>query len=198
MRALLGLYLLLALNACTHAPVNEANSVSALSRSAYAELVKKNTRRTDQYSGLYQTFQADVTILTSEVQTEGLKQKALFLQWAPAQYQREREKLTQEGTAYAKFFMRFYSPERDYDDLHKANSIWKVYLEFSGNRFEGKVQRLSDKLIELQTVYPHLDRFSTAYEITFNIPMSTVESGNAKVVLTSSLGNAEFVFPARP
>lgn len=195
MRVLFSLCFLLTLSACTTAPVNEANPIAAMSRPDYAQLIKKNTRHTDQYSGLYQTFQADVTILTSEIQTEGLKQKALFLQWTPGQYQQEREKLMQEGTAYAKFFMRFFSPEREYDDLQKPNSIWKVYLEFSGNRFEGRVKRLTDKLIEIETVYPHMDRFSTPYEVTFNIPMATVEGGNPKMVLTSSLGHAEFVFP---
>ncbi len=161
----------------------------------YLSLLRKNTSRADKYSGFYQTFQADVTILTTEVQSSVLRQKAHFLQWDQKQYQQEREKSLQESNAYAKFFMRFYSPERDYDDLHKGKTIWKVFLEYSGTRFEGKVAKLSDKLIEVKTLFPNMDRFSTPYEITFNVPMTTIEQGTSKLILTSSLGSAEFSFP---
>ncbi len=91
--------------------------------------------------------------------------------------------------------MRFFSPDHEYDDLHKGKTIWKVYLDFGGSRFEGKVKKMSDKYVELQNIFPHLDRFSTPYEITFNVPMSTIEGGPSKVTLTSSLGSAEFKFP---
>jgi hypothetical protein len=108
----------------------------------------------------------------------------------------EREKVVEENGAYAKFLLRFYTPERDYDDLDKPKTIWKTYLDYGGSRFEGKVTKIKDKLVELQTLYPNMDRFSTAYEITFNVPMTTVEQGTSKVTLTSSLGTAEFSFPA--
>jgi hypothetical protein len=179
---------------CVQVPVSNRDPVPTLSRNEYESLIKRNTKSANQYSGLYQTFQSDVTQLNSEVQAESLKQKAHFLQWNQVQYQLERDKMIQESAAYAKFFLRFYTPERDYDDLDKGKSIWKVYLEYSGNRFDGKVHRLSDKLIEIQAMYPHMNRFSTAYEVSFNVPMSTIETGIAKVVVTSSLGTAEFSF----
>lgn len=192
----LAILFLLILSACATTPVSNPNVVEALGEQEYATLVKKHTTKTNQYSGFYQTFQADMTIMSSEVQTAALKQKGHFLQWDQRQYQTERDKMMQEASAYAKFFMRFFSPDHDYDDLHKGKTIWKVYLDYGGSRFEGKVKKLSDKYVELQTIYPHLDRFSTPYEITFNVPMTTVESGEAKVTLTSSLGTAEFKFPA--
>ena len=71
----------------------------------------------------------------------------------------------------------------------------KVYLEYQGSRFEGKVKKMAEKFVEIQTIFPHIDRFSTPYEITFNVPMTTLETGPAKVVLASSLGTAEFKFP---
>jgi hypothetical protein len=161
----------------------------------YASLIKKHTTRTNQYSGFYQTFQADMTILTTEVQSAALKQRGQFLQWDQRQFQSERDKMVQEAAAYSKFFLRFYSPEHDYDDLNKGKTIWKVYLDYNGSRFEGKVKKLTEKYVELQTIYPYLDRFSTPYEIQFNVPMTTIENGDCKVVLTSSLGTAEFHFP---
>ncbi len=193
MRLLLVLFIFL--TGCAHQPTVGPNQVQPMSESDYVALMRKHTSRADKYSGFYQTFQADVTILTTEVQSSVLRQKAHFMQWDQKQYQQEREKSLQESNAYAKFFMRFYSPERDYDDLHKGKTIWKVFLEYSGNRFEGKVARASDKMIEVKTLYPNMDRFSTPYELTFNVPMTTIEQGASKIILTSSLGSAEFSFP---
>lgn len=189
-------FLVFVVTACGSKPVSEPpGAIVGPSLGEYASVVKKYTVATNQYSGFYQTFQADMTILTTEMQTASLRQRGGFLQWDQKQYQQEREKMLQEASAYSKFFMRFFSPEREYDDLHKGKSVWKVFLDFNGQRFEGKVKKSSDKFIELKTVYPYLDRFSTPYEITFNVPMSTVEKGESKVTLTSSLGSAEFVFP---
>lgn len=195
MRITAALFLAFALG-CAQAPVKNAE-VPAMPEKEYKELVAKHTAKTNQYSGFYQTFQADMTILTSELQTAALKQKANFLQWDQRQYNTEREKMLQEASAYSKFFLRFFTPNNEYDDLHKGKTIWRVYLEHGGSRFEGKVKKMTDKFVEIQNIFPHYDRFSTPYEVSFNVPMATIEGGTSKVTLTSSLGTAEFVFPVR-
>ena len=116
----------LLLTACSHQTVKNNSGLEAMSSSNYARMVKKNTVKTNQYAGFYQTFQSDMTILTSELQTETLKQRAQFMQWDQATYQAERDKVLQEAAAYSKFFMRFFSPEHEYDDLNKGKTIWKV------------------------------------------------------------------------
>jgi hypothetical protein len=188
--------LLLFTASCVQNPVVSSSPVEPLTQTDYNRLLAKNTRKSNQYSGFYQTFQADATLLTTELVTAQLKERAHFQMWDQHQYQTEREKALQEASAYSKVFLRFFTPEHDYDDLAKPKTIWKVYLDFNGNRFEGKVKKLSDKFVEVQTLYPNFDRFSTPYEVTFNVPMTTVEAGACKVVLTSSLGSAEFSFPA--
>lgn len=185
--------LLFGLSSCVQAPVNTA--VEPLSTTDYTALIERNTQRTNQYNGFHQTFQADATLLTTEVQTATLKQRAAYLQWDRTQYQTEREKVVQDASAYAKVFLRFYVAERDYDDLSKPKTIWKAYLEVNGTRLEGKIKKMTEKLVEIQTLYPNFDRFSTPYEITFNVPMATAEQTGAKFTLTSSLGTAEFTFP---
>ena len=186
---------LVAMLGCSSAPVKSNSGIESMGKSRYASLVKKNSARTSQYSGFHQTFQATLTIMTAELQAEMLRQRAVYLQWDQTTYQAERDKMMQEAAAYSKFFMRFFSPEYDYDDLDKEKTVWKVYLDYNGTRFEGKARRLTEKFVELQNSYPYLDRFSSAYEITFNVPMTTVEGGVSKVTLTSSLGSAEFKFP---
>jgi hypothetical protein len=181
--------------ACAHQSLPVTDGVTPLERNEYNEIIRKATVKTTHYAGLYQTFQADMTILSSEVQTAILRQRAYFLQWDQKQFQSEREKMLQENSAYSKFFLRFFSPEHEYDDLHKGKTIWRVYLEMNNQRFEGKVKKMTEKFVELQTIFPHMDRFSTPYEITFNVPMATVERNDCKVILTSSLGNAQYAFP---
>lgn len=197
MQRLLFIILLLSFAGCATTRSSDPNVIQGISESEYANLIAKHTTKTNQYSGFYQTFQADMTILSTEVQTAALRQKGQFMQWDQREYQKERDKMVQEASAYSKFFMRFFSPEHDYDDLHKGKTIWKVYLDYGGSRFEGKVKKLNEKFVELKTLYPHLDRFSTPYEIQFNVPMTTIENGECKVILTSSLGTAEFHFPVR-
>lgn len=194
-RALPLIWLLVSLGCASGPTSTPPGTVQNLSEGSYSALISSNTSKTDRYSGFYQTFQAEMTILSNEVQTASLRQKAHFLQWDEKQFQAERDKLMQEATSQARFFMRFYSPETDYNDLHKGKTIWRVYLDYNGNRFEGKVRKMTEKFVELQTLYPYYDRFSTPYEVTFNVPMTSVEKAKAKVILTSSLGSAEFSFP---
>ena len=187
----------LLLTSCAHRPPPDPQGVEPMGTSAYHKLLRKHTRSTNQYSGFYQTFQADVTMMTSELQNGVLRQKGYYLQWDQKTYLAQREKALQEASAYAKFFMRFYTPNRDHDDLNQSKSIWKIFLQHGSSRFEGKINKINDKLVEIQTIYPNMDRFSSAYEITFNVPMNTIEQSSAKVILTSSLGHAEFDFPAQ-
>ena len=127
---------LLGLAGCATTQSSNSNVIQGISEYDYTSMIKKHTTRTNQYSGFYQTFQADMTILTTEVQSAALKQRGQFLQWDQRQYQSERDKMVQEAAAYSKFFLRFFSPEHDYDDLNKGKTIWKVYLEYNGSRFE--------------------------------------------------------------
>lgn len=189
------LLIVLLLSGCAQNPVVSSSPVETLSQTDYNALIEKHSKSTNQYSGFYQTFQMTATLRTTEVLTAELRQRAHFSQWDQRQFQQEREKALQEASAYSKVFLRFYVPDRDYDDLGKPKTIWKFYLDYNGNRFEGKAKKMTDKFVEIQTLYPYFDRFSTPYEITFNVPMTTIEKGDVKVTVTSSLGTAEFGFP---
>ena len=186
--------LLLLLTACASTPKDETINKS----DEYEKIVRANTRSADKYSGLYQTFQASATLLTTELQTAALQLKNDYSGWDTATAQKERDRVFQEMASTTKVFLRFYSPETDYDDLHKPTTIWKIYLEHEGRRVLGTIKKLTDKFVELQMLYPHMDRFSTPYEVTFPAPTAAVEAAEVKVHLTSSLGSAEFTFPPKP
>ncbi len=167
------------------------------SQTEYDTIVKENTRSANKYSGLYQTFQASSTLLNTEMQTAALKLRGEYSGWDAPTAQKERDRVFQEMSNSTKIFLRFYSPESENDDLHKPTTIWKAYLEHEGRRILGKVKKLTLKFVELQMLYPHMDRFSSPYEITFPVPTTAVEGSEVIVHLTSSLGATEFTFPPR-
>ena len=188
------LALSLGLNACSTGAKTEASAPDT-STTDYPSLVKKYSANAQKYDGFHATFEVHATILNSEVNVAILDQRTKFLSWTPEQQRQEREKSFQEMAAYSKIFMSFYSPENDYDDLSKPNSMWKVYLETNGQRYEGKVKKDLNKMAELRQLYPYIDRFRTLYNVTFEVPMSAVEQQTAIFTLTSSLGTASFEFP---
>lgn len=166
----------------------------SISEKDYERIVRTHTRSADRYQGLYQTFQASATLMTTEQQSATLQRKSDFLGWDPAQLQKERDRTFQEMSTGTKLFLRFFSPENEYDDLHKPTSIWKIYLVYEGKQIDGKVKKLTDKFVELKMLYPHFDRFSSPYEVTFPVPTTAVEQARVKIILTSSLGSSEFDF----
>jgi len=186
------------LASCSHSPVSVGtNIVGPVSDSDYYPTLERYTKEEKKYSGFHNTFQAKITWLNSEVQTLALQRRGHFLQWDLDKSRQEREKMFQEMSSTATVFLAFFAPENDYDDLNKPKSIWKIYLEHDGNRYEGKIKKATEKYVELKELYPYLERFHTPYYVEFQIPMTAVESHTAKVILTSSLGSAEFIFPER-
>jgi hypothetical protein len=160
----------------------------------YKKLVNSRTKSTDQYDGMYQTFQATATLLTTEVVTAIVNRRATYRQWDAVKLQQERDRAFQELSATTRVMLRFFAPESDNDDLAKPKSIWSIYLEVGGKRYEGRARKSSDKLVELVEYFPYFDRFSSPYEITFNLPTSAVEGTSSKFIITSALGSAEFLF----
>jgi len=161
--------------------------------SNYLPVYKKYTDTRQEYSGFTNTFEARLTFLHSELNVLRLQRKGHYLRWGLDRLQQEREKLFQEMSTEARAFLLFYTPEIEYDDLDKPDSIWKIYLEFDGQRYEGKIKKAKEKRIELQAQFPDIDPFSTSYFASFPLPTSVVEDQAFTVVLTSSVGTAKYV-----
>lgn len=184
------------LGSCVHSKKveNMPESVEDVNVAEYTKVLAANTKSSRQYEGFYQLFQVHVTRLNSDVQNLLIQRKAFFYQWSRQQYLQEKQNDLKLRSTEAQFFVQFFTPDIIYDDLNKPKTIWRLYLEWNGQRFEGQVKRISAKPIELQSLYPGFDRFSTPYMVTFQVPMNAVEQSNSRVLLTSSIGQAEFVF----
>jgi hypothetical protein len=80
------------------------------------------------------------------------------------------------------------------NDLHKGASIWKIYLEANGQRYEGKASRRNGKLEDIQASFPYHNRWSVPYEVVFKVPLTAVEQGTVRFILTSSQGTSKFEY----
>ena len=81
MRAL-SVLLSLTILSCASGPEKAQSPVSA--PEGYKEIVKKYTVKSNNYVGLYQTFQADLTILNSDMANAALREQAVSRAQLPA------------------------------------------------------------------------------------------------------------------
>lgn len=162
--------------------------------SEYKRILKLYTRSDSRYSGFYQSYELTGTLLTREVNRLILQKKAVYHQWDAKTLSSEREKSLEKMTNQTSFFFSLYTPERDYNDLNKANSIWRVYLEMGGRRYQGKVTKRNDKPVDLTTLFAYHTRWSVPYQVDFEIPTETAERNPIRISFASSLGTSNFDF----
>lgn len=168
--------------------------ITVISAAEYERIVEQNTQNTEKYQGLYNTLNVTGTFLTTKMAQAQLEQSARLYLWNKEKFEKEsRERM---GTLEQKtqFFVSFFTPERKNDNLSKSKSIWKVFLDVGGKRYEGKVEKIKQLTAEIQSHYPYHTRWNTPYVITFDIPVRTVESLPADLTLTGSVDQAILKF----
>jgi hypothetical protein len=183
----------LLLSACSSA--QKGSGEKRISDSEYKSVTEAYTQNKKKYDGFYNRFDASIIFLNTKVQEAVLRRRADYLQWDQNEYLKEREKSFQENSSSTRFFLSFFTPDREQNNLHvPAKSIWKLYLEVDGRRLEGKVRKLTTSPADLQNTFPFFGRFHTPYEVVFEIPTSVAERNPVRLTLTSSQGSAEFDF----
>ena len=155
---------------------------------AYEQKVEMYSAGEAEYAGFYNTFSYKATLLNNDVRTASLDRQASYYQWDADKISLERAKMQQELASYTAVFISFYTPERINDNLSDEKSIWKVYLDVGGRRYQGEVKRQRTLLAELQALYPYHTRWNTPYQIQFSVPTNAVETQTSVVTVTGPLG----------
>lgn len=187
--------LALTLTSCSSTPKeSEAVVGPRLSQREYAQLIERNTSGDKKYDGFYAVFEVYATLMNSDVQTAVLQKTTDTLQWSAQTAQKEREKLFQENSNSTKVFLSFFTPTRRINDLAKGNSLWKIYLETNGEKYEGRVTKRNTPFEALSIMFPHHSRWAIAYDVSFPVPLSAVEKSESYFIITSSLGSARLKF----
>lgn len=165
-----------------------------INQSEYERVLDLNSKNIETYQGLYNTVNMSAALLRSQLSEAQLKQKARLYQWDNPHYQEEAQKRIESMKKQTEVFVSFYTPEKKHDDLHKNQTLWKIFLDAGGKRYEGKAQKVKLLTSEVQGLYPFHNRFATPYTITFPVPTSALEGKEAKLTITGSVGSAAVVF----
>lgn len=165
-----------------------------LSQSKYADLIYDNTDKDIKYSGLYNTLEIHATPLNSKVALGQLDYQTQVYQWDEAKFSAENAAYETRLNREAEFFLSFFTPEKKNDDLTKANSVWKIFLDVDGRRYEGKVTKIRSLLAEVQALYPYHNRFSTPYSVVFPVPMKSIESKQMTLTMTGPIASGVLKF----
>ncbi|WP_080602429.1 hypothetical protein [Bdellovibrio bacteriovorus] len=155
----------------------------------YIEVLEDNSDKLRTYSGFYNVLDVEGIQLNSKVAAAQLDQSMRLYQWTEEKYTEEKAKFEQRLSKQSEFFVTFFTPERKNDDLYKADTVWRIFLDVDGRRFEGKATRIKLPLAEIQGLYPIHNRFSTPYTFTFPVPMISIEGKDQKLTITGPVGS---------
>ena len=185
MKLLLTMILSLVFISCASTP--PANEM--ISESKYEEIVQKHTRSVKSYSGLYNTVQFNATLHNTEMMNAVLAKNAQVYQWDATQLETEKQKMETTLNSQTEIILSFFTPERKHDDLHRNKTLWKIFIDAGGKRYEGKATKIKLLTSEVQNLYPEHNRWSTAYKLTFPVSAKSIESSEIKLTLTGPVGS---------
>jgi hypothetical protein len=162
----------------------------------YLQVIESFSRGEVEYEGLYNQFTYKATLINSPIREAMLLREADYFKWDPAQLEAERTKAADRMTTMTDVFLSFYTPERKNDNLTDSKSIWRVYLDLGGKRYEGKARKAKKLFAEMSTLFPYHTRWNSAYYVEFAVPTATVEAGSSRLTVTGPLGVKEVDFPS--
>ncbi|MGE3757118.1 MAG: hypothetical protein AB7H97_05140, partial [Pseudobdellovibrionaceae bacterium] len=156
--------------------------------------IKKYSDEIKQYSGFENVLQVGAVLLNSKAKMAVVDQKARVFQWSDEQWYKEKVTADSELVKRTEIFVSFFTPSKKQDDLAKKKSVWKVFLDGGGKRYEGKAVKIKSEPAELRTYYPFHNRWSSAYLITFEVATSAIETDESRLTLTGPVGSATLKF----
>lgn len=168
--------------------------LTVISASEYEKIVDNNTQSTEKYQGLYNTLYVSGTFLTSRVTQAQLEQSARLYLWNKEKFEAESKPKLEKLNSKTEFFISFFTPERKNDNLSKSKSLWKVFMDVGGKRYEGKIEKVRNLTAEIQSHYPYHNRWSTPYVVSFDVPTRSTESLPVDLTITGSVDQAILKF----
>lgn len=161
----------------------------------YERLIETFSEGDTKYSGFYNAFEYKATLLNSAVRSALVSRQADYYQWSREKRQTEEENSNRELASETTVFLSFFTPDRKNDNLSDLKSIWRIYLDVGGRRYQGTAKKQRSLLAELQALYPYHTRWNTAYLVSFPVPTLAIETQKAIFTITGPLGSRTIEFP---
>lgn len=188
------LLLVMTLTDCATSPEHSVEGVDLINEDQYDELIQKNSAQKEIYSGLYNTLNVRATLLRPSTNLGVVQKNARLYQWNKSKYDEEVLKSQQKAQQETEIFVSFFTPEKKHDDLHKNKTLWKIFLDVNGKRYEGKAAKIKLLTTEIQAFYPEHNTFSTPYLVSFGVPANSLEKSDAKLTLTGPITSVSLDF----
>lgn len=186
-------FVLLSLTACASYEVTPTGQ-SIKTTHNYMEIIERHTDSVRLYSGFYNILDMEATLISSEVAEAQLAQGGMLYQWDETRAKEEKAKFESRLSRETEMFLSFYVPDRKQDDLFKANTIWRIFLDVDGKRYAGKATRVKMQLVEIEGLYPYHNRFYSPYMVSFPVSIRSIEGKPMKVTVTGAVGSGVLEF----
>lgn len=168
--------------------------VPEISVTEYESLIIKKSNKIELYEGLYNKLTVEATWLDSQVADATLSHSARLSQWPEAKYKEEKTKSIGRRAESTEFFVSFYTPERKHNDLSHNKTLWKIFLDVNGQRYEGKATKVKLLLTEIQALYAYHNRWSVPYMVSFPVATSLVENKRAVLTFTGAVASPQLIY----
>ncbi len=184
---------ILLLSGCATRETTSAG-VQIATQSESEKVIDRYSDRIESYTGLYNTLQAAATLHNTPVSEAILDQNARLFQWDQGKFDAQKLERQEKLSKETEVFLSFFTPDKKHDDLNKNPSLWKIFLDVNGRRYEGKATKIKLQTVEVQSLYAYHNRFSTPYLVVFPISVRLVENYSSKLTLTGPVGSATLNF----
>ncbi len=168
--------------------------IPEVSVSEYESIIESKTKKKEIYDGFYNQVTVEGTWLDSTVTEANLSHSARLFQWDEQKYKDEKTKAISKHSSSTEFFISFYTPERKQNDLSKPKSMWKIFLDINGQRYEGKATKVKSSVSEVQVMYPYFNRWSVPYLVTFPVATALTENKPASLTFTGAISTSQLKF----
>ena len=179
-------------------------AVNPAVESEYEAVVRRYSARAEVYSKLDTRAFLAATFQTLPFREARVRREAAFLEEPPAWVDKHLSDERALADASYEFLLGAHVNDYRFDDFDKASSVWRIALVTSaGETAPCSVERVGRANLSLRALYPYLDDFWTVYRVRF--PKVAAGGGDAipavdgsvRVVIASSLGATDLIFPAR-
>lgn len=180
--------------ACATPEKKYESQLNLISEDQYAEIIDTQMIHDQAYDGLYNTIDLKAVPLNSKISLAQVDQTARQYLWDEAKYSEEKSKAQQQLDKESQIFVSFFTPEKKHDDLAKNKTLWKIFIDVDGHRYEGKASKIKLLESEIKGLYSFHNKFSTPYQITFPVAMKNIEGKAIRLTLTGPVGSSSVVF----
>lgn len=151
-------------------------------------LSKKN------YEGFSSTIQAEVTVLHPSLIEAQVQFKSEIYGWDQDKIRSQAAIEANDSLVKSRAFLAFYTPDRRLNQLGRAQSPWRIFLDVDGKRVPAEIKRNRTPVAELRLLYPGLTRWHVPYDLVFDVPMSFLSGKSFTIQIAGPVGQQVFTF----